>query len=140
MEPISVERDVWIAAPLERVWDILTDPHHMEQWWGDQWQFSSRSEGGTVTFGEGDEASHAMIAVFDAPHRFVLQWQAGVGWPAITSEFTLLDDNNGTRLHVCESGFEQFDEDVRQQRIDGNEKGYQQVLSDLKAHVEAQHA
>ncbi len=137
MEQPTVERDVWIAAPPEKVWDILTDPRHMEQWWGDKWQFSSRAAGGTVTFGDPADASHAAITVFDAPTRFVLQWQASAGWPALVTEYSLVEENGGTRVYVSESGFEQFGDDVRQKRLDQTSEGYQQVLSDLKVYVEA---
>ena len=138
MEQIAIKRDVWIEAPREKVWNILTDPVHIEQWWGEKWAFSARSVGGAVTFGEPDDASHATIAVFDAPSRFVLQWQAGADWPAMTTEFTLAEESGGTRVHVRESGFEQFDEDVRQKRLEQNENGYRTVMQDLKTYVEAQ--
>ena len=31
----SIERTILIAAPIERVWDIVTTPEHMGRWFGD---------------------------------------------------------------------------------------------------------
>ena len=31
----TIERDILIAAPIERVWEIVTTPEHIGQWFGD---------------------------------------------------------------------------------------------------------
>ena len=31
----TIERNIFIAAPIERVWDIVTPPEHMGRWFGD---------------------------------------------------------------------------------------------------------
>ena len=31
----TIEREILIAAPIERVWEIVTTPEHMGQWFGD---------------------------------------------------------------------------------------------------------
>ena len=136
MQPTAVERAVWIAAPREQVWDILTDPQHMEQWWGDQWQFSSRGVGGTITFGHGDDAYYATITSFDAPNRFVFEWHGNAEFPPMTTEFVLTEENGGTRVNVRDAGFEKLSAEVRQQRIDQTGSGYEIVLAELKKRVE----
>jgi uncharacterized protein YndB with AHSA1/START domain len=32
MEKLVVERSIWIAAPRERVWQAVTDPEQLAQW------------------------------------------------------------------------------------------------------------
>ena len=31
----TIEREIVIAAPVERVWEIVTEPEHMGRWFGD---------------------------------------------------------------------------------------------------------
>ena len=40
----SIERTIYIDAPVERVWTIVTEPEHLGQWFGDAG--ASRAPGG----------------------------------------------------------------------------------------------
>ena len=34
MTPDRIEREILIAAPVERVWEVLTEPEHIAVWFG----------------------------------------------------------------------------------------------------------
>ena len=42
----TIEREIVIAAPVERVWEIVTEPEHMGRWFGDA---GAERDGDTIT-------------------------------------------------------------------------------------------
>jgi uncharacterized protein YndB with AHSA1/START domain len=142
MQPLSVEKSIWINAPRERVWQAITTPAQINQWWGgnDHWAFSALEVGAAVTFGYGSEAMQATIAVVDPPRQFSIKWppQAQYHMIDIYTIYQLEEENGGTRVTVTETGFEALPDDIRQTRFDQTAKGYATVLDGLKAHVEGQ--
>jgi uncharacterized protein YndB with AHSA1/START domain len=139
MEPLTVERSIWIAARRERVWSAITDPAQLEVWFapGSKWEIPALKVGGVVKFynTETDIAVHT-IQTLDPPHEFSLSWQEE-GKPMRTT-FKLEEEKNGTRVIIQESGFEQLAPEVRQKRFNETAKGYGMSLENLKTHVEAQ--
>lgn len=137
-QPLNVERSIWIKAPIERVWKAVTED--IQQWWGgdDRWEIPKLELGGQVSFGFGDETMFATIGVLDAPHKFSIQWPPQEQYHSISmsTTYVLAEENGGTRVTVTETGFEQLPDDVRQKRYDSTSKGYDSVLTGLKAHVE----
>ncbi len=139
MEKISVERNIWIAAPPTRVWQAITDPKQLGKWWPpDEWSISTLQIGGKVQFGPDDEAAYATIEALDPPNQWMLRWEANPKFPvtSMTTRFVLATENGGTSLTVTESGFESLPDEVRQTRVDETGKGYTMVLNDLKAFLE----
>lgn len=139
MEPLTVERSIWIAARRERVWSAITDPSQLEVWFapGSKWEITALKIGGIVKFynTETDIAVHTIEAL-DPPREFSLSWQED-GKPMRTT-FKLEEEKNGTRVTIQESGFEQLAPEIRQKRFNETAKGYGMSLENLKAHVEGQ--
>ena len=46
MSTDTIEREIVIAAPVERVWEIVTEPEHMGRWFGDA---GAERDGDTIT-------------------------------------------------------------------------------------------
>lgn len=140
MEPLAVERSVWIAARPEQVWQAITDPEHMNRWWGgdDHWAWTALQVGTPITFGHDDDVMVATIAVVDPPRRFTMQWppQAPYSATTMSTDYRLEEADAGTRVIVVEAGFEALPDDIRAQRLDSTAQGYETVLADLKAYVE----
>lgn len=138
MEKLTVERNIWIKAPRERVWKAITE--EIQQWWGgeDRWEISTLEVGGTIKFGYGDEMMLAKIDVMDAPRQFTIQWPPQEQYHSILiyTTYLLAEENGGTRVTVSETGFELLPDDVRQKRYDSTLAGYETVLAGLKTHVE----
>lgn len=140
MEPLTVERSIWINAPRERVWRAITETEQIRQWWGQYWNIPALEVGATVEFGEVDDPMHATIAVLDPPREFSLQWPPQPQYHSIDmyTTFRLEEENGGTRVTVTETGLEAIPESIRQERFEATLRGYETVLADLKTHVERQ--
>ncbi len=113
MKPDRIEREIVIAAPVGRVWQILTASEHVGLWFGQgQPADIDLRPGGTMVL---DHGVHGLfptrIVTVEEPHRFSYRWASGFpGEPATEDnstlvEFTLTADGDKTRLVVVESGF-----------------------------------
>lgn len=137
---LEVEQTIWIAAARERVWQALTDPKWLNEWWAPMvWTISSLETGAEVTFGDGTFLSVATIEILEPPSTFGLAWKPDTAWPEIERHdipprtvYVLEEHDGGTRVTVTESGFESVPETLRQRRIDMSTRGYRQVLIGLK--------
>ena len=89
-----IQRDVLIAAPPEVVWEVVTEPEHVRQWMSDA-AFEARA-GTTGTIG----THEIRIEDVEPPRRFSFRWES------LLVEFTLSEEDGGTRLSLVESGFE----------------------------------
>jgi uncharacterized protein YndB with AHSA1/START domain len=138
MEPLSVERSIWIKAPRERVWRAITDSQQLQQWWGDYWEITRLEMGATVKFGEADDPMSATIDVLDPPRQFSLLWPPQPQYHSIKifTTFVLAEEKDGTRVTVTETGFEALPDDIRQTRFDQTAQGYSTVLEALKGLLE----
>ena len=89
-----IERDILIAAPPGVVWEVITEPGHVTQWFSDAAFEASPGATGSI-------AGHEIrIEEVEPPHRFSFSWEA------LLVEFTLTPEDGGTRLSLVESGFE----------------------------------
>jgi uncharacterized protein YndB with AHSA1/START domain len=98
-----VRKEIVLPSPREEVWDALTDPERLEDWFANEVELDLRP-GGAATFrwGNGEER-HATITELEPEERLVFEWdEDGTGSEA-TVEFTLEDDVDGTRLTVVET-------------------------------------
>lgn len=140
MNKLTVEHNIWINAPRERVWQAVTQAEQIRQWWGgDHWEISKLEVGGVVKFGDPDDLMLATIEVVEPPHQFSIQWPPQPQYHSIPvfTTYVLNEENGGTRVTVTETGFEALPDDIRQQRYDSTAKGYATVLEGLKQYIEA---
>jgi uncharacterized protein YndB with AHSA1/START domain len=134
----SIEREITIAAPVERVWDILTEPEHMGAWFGDA---GAERTGDTIKMTWKDHGTAELRVVrSERPHVFAYRWDAsdpGIGDTLV--EFTLTPEGDGTRLRVVESGWLslQTGADRQEQLRQGNVSGWQHELGDLERYVQS---
>ena len=132
----SIEREIVIAAPVERVWDIVTEPEHMGRWFGDA---GAESDGATITMRwEQHGAAELRVVREERPHAFAYRWDAnepGVGDTLV--EFTLTPEGDGTRLRVVESGFASLttSPDEQERLREGNVGGWAHELGDLERYA-----
>ncbi|WP_345630167.1 SRPBCC domain-containing protein [Rugosimonospora acidiphila] len=144
MSEDRIEREVVIAAPLERVWSLVAEPGF--------WVAEPASASGTVAR-EGDSmvARNAQYGDFPVrveqvqpPTYLAYRWASAFAGQELREdnstlvEFTLTPEGDKTRLRVVESGFAALagSEDLRVQAVTGNTKGWLEVLDALKARAE----
>lgn len=139
-----IEREVVIAAPPERVWEIITQAEHVGTWFGDSAEIDLRP-GGTIVFRwEKYGTQYATIEKIDEPRYFSYRWKPGVTGEKPSSadstlvEFTLTPHEGQTRLCVVETGFSRLalNENKRAEQFENNTEGWAMQLRDLQEYVQ----
>jgi uncharacterized protein YndB with AHSA1/START domain len=138
MESISIERSIWINAPRERVWQALTDPAQVEQWFAPGTAFkSSGSEAGAKLYIEdpdtGAELYTQILEVVEPPNRLVLRSESE---PHFRTGYVLKEENGGTRVLFTFSGYEGLPEAERKPMMQENDAGFELMLGNIKAFIE----
>lgn len=142
----SVEREVLIEAPPEVVWQVITEPRHIERWFVDQAELDPRPGGdGLYTFRHtptGEHVYRLQVVSVDRPRRFVYRWMHPEGVsPAegnsVLVEFTLTAEGNGTRLRVVESGIQALEwaEHEKARYVQDHNNGWVRILGRLQEYA-----
>jgi uncharacterized protein YndB with AHSA1/START domain len=139
-----IEREIVVAAPAERLWELLTRPEHIANWFeGMQVELELRPGGTTVLTSQEFGKFHAIVEQVEPPRRFAYRWARHPDTPlseasATLVEFTLTPAGDGTRVQLVESGFSGTDAlKVDQARhAEANSQGWRQVLENLRRYGE----
>jgi uncharacterized protein YndB with AHSA1/START domain len=138
----TIERELLLPAPPERVWDALTDPTQVSQWLGTEAEIELRP-GGAAAFGWPEEGRFlARVEDVDRPRRFSFRWAHECDTPVDQGPntlvaFTLEPFGAGTRLRLKESGFASLPEKIQAQALRDNSAGWQEELADLARYLES---
>ena len=93
-----IRREIVLPAPREEVWEALTDPDRLADWFANDVDFDLRPGGGaSFRWSNGEERS-ATVTEIDPERRLAFEWE-----DEGEVEFTLADDVDGTRLTVVET-------------------------------------
>ena len=133
----TIEREIVIAAPPERVYAIVTQPEHMGAWFGDA---GAERDGDTIKmrWAEHGEAELRVIRS-EPPTGFAYRWDANVAGIGDTLvEFTLATEGDRTRVTVVESGWTKLRTSAEEQaRLrEGNVGGWKHELGDLEHYAQ----
>jgi uncharacterized protein YndB with AHSA1/START domain len=144
MSEDRIERETLIAAPLERVWSLVTQPGF--------WVADEASLPGTVAReGESMVAKNRQHGDFpvrvekvEPPTYVAYRWASAFPGEDLREdnstlvEFTLTAEGAQTRLRVVESGFAALagSEELRSQAMKDNTGGWPEVLDAFKKRVE----
>lgn len=139
-----IEREVVVAAPPERVWQIITQAEHVGKWFGDSAEVDLRPGGTIVLRWEKYGTHYATIEKIDEPRYFSYRWNPGVtdqkpsDADSTLVEFTLTPHEGQTRLRVVETGFSRLsrNESERAEQFESNTEGWAIKVSSLQAYVE----
>jgi len=136
----AVERSIWIDAPRERVWQAITDPAKIGQWFspGTEWHSSGLHVGGRLSVYNTETNSEMytqVIDVVDAPRRLVTRAEDP---PQHVTLWTLNEEDGGTRLTLTFTGFENEPDDARHNNMEQNAFGFGMMMENLKAQVEGE--
>lgn len=114
MEHGTIERTIQIDASPKVVFDVVSSPAHLREWWPDEAEFSpTPGAPGRIGFAQGDNSmAWEQFTVVDAiPHRsFSFRWTHTEGSAAAADNsylvtFELEPAGNGTLLRLTETGF-----------------------------------
>jgi uncharacterized protein YndB with AHSA1/START domain len=98
---MEVTRELVFPAPAQEVWEALTDPEQLEEWFANDVELDPREGGEGVFRWENGEERHATVLVVEPGERLVLDWDDDG-----EVEFTLEEVETGTRLFVRETSRE----------------------------------
>ncbi|WP_354242631.1 SRPBCC domain-containing protein [Agromyces sp. PvR057] len=118
----TVRRTIRIAAPVETVWQAVTEPAHISRWFG-RTELDGAGPGarGSITF-EGYGRVPLAIEAVDAPRSITYRWGNDDALGTLRDEldehatvftFTLESVDDGTELTVVETGFDRTSDPVR---------------------------
>jgi uncharacterized protein YndB with AHSA1/START domain len=98
---MEVEREITLDAPPEEVWEALTEPERLEEWFAKDVVFDLE-RGGTFRWGDG-ETRHAIVEEAVPERRLAIRWWDPDGSEESEVTFTLVAVPAGTRLVVTET-------------------------------------
>lgn len=135
-----VTRTIAVRAPIEVVWECLTDPASLADWFGDSATFpDGTGESATGSFGWSDAGEFpARIERAEAPRVWAFRWGRR-GEPlsdesSTLATFTLERVDGGTRVTVVETGFERLGDEIAvRAALADNREGWTSELDELIA-------
>lgn len=135
----TIEQDITIAAPIATLWDVITRPEYMSQWFGCQVDIEVRPGGrGKLTWNENLQAPVEIVEV-EKPHLFSFRWVAPDEQTASTHQqtlvaFRLTEAGAETRLTLTESGFEALDLTAEEKAtlVANHTPGWEEFLSNVQ--------
>lgn len=115
MEYASIEREIIVDADPDVVFDVVSKPEHLREWWPDEVDLDSEVGGeGRISF-RGNTAADTItqrmtIVEMRPPNHFAFRWTHAAGEPAaIDNSFLVVFDiqpfGHGTRVRMTETGF-----------------------------------
>jgi uncharacterized protein YndB with AHSA1/START domain len=95
---MEITREIELSAPREEVWEALTDPERLEDWFANEVELDATPGGsGYFRWTNGEERS-AVVERVEPEERLVLRWEDDG-----MVELRLEDTGTGTRVVVRET-------------------------------------
>jgi len=95
---MQVEREIVFPESPEKLWEALTEPERLEEWFATEVELDPRPGGsGVFRWGDGEE-QRATVREAEPGERLVLDWDDG---GEVVLELEEVED--GTVLHVVET-------------------------------------
>lgn len=141
MDHGTLEREIHIDAAPDIVFDVVSSPEHLREWWPDEADYPVEPGGaGHITFGD----KRVQFTVVDAipPTLFSFRWAHTEGETAAAGNsflvvFELEPAGDGTRLKMTETGFRErgWDEAKIAAEYTEHETGWDFFLPRLPAYT-----
>lgn len=145
---LMIKRVIELSAPIHQVWLALTDHEQFGDWF--KVRLDSPFQVGKVSAGEvtypGYEGMKfwARPEVMDSPTCFQFIWPieetTSPDDPHLMSktthvEFCLSEQDTGTTLTLCESGFEKLYEEIRDRAFAQNSEGWDAQMGNIEQYL-----
>ena len=111
---MQVEREVLIDAPIERVWEVLTDPRHFTEWYASGGAEIDLRPGGRMVMRWDEHGEFlAVVERVEPPRVFAYRFArvpdaSPTPGNSTLATFTLAEEAGATRVRVVETGFEEL--------------------------------
>ncbi|MEU8664409.1 SRPBCC family protein [Actinoplanes philippinensis] len=142
MEYGSIEREIYIEAAPEIVFQVVSDPGHVRQWWPDDAEYEVvPGSTGRIVFGDcshGGAAEQFTVVDVQPPKLFSFRWthpegEAAAAGNSFLVTFDLTPRGDGTLLRMSETGFRErgWTEAVAAEAWRDHVRGWDQFLPRL---------
>lgn len=148
MEFGSIEREIHVEAAPEVVYEVISTPEHMIQWWPDEAELEALPGGtGVLTFGDRSSPQAKVVSMTvveaDPPKRFSFRWVYEDGTAPTPSNsllvtFDLAASDAGTVLRFRETGFRErgWEAAVLEEAYRDHVRGWDHFLPRLVSYVD----
>jgi uncharacterized protein YndB with AHSA1/START domain len=142
MEFGVIEREIYIDASPDVVFEVVSKPEHVAQWWPDEAAYEvTPGAGGTITFGK-DTVEQLTVVEVQPPSRFQFRWTHPAGTVAAAGNsllvtFELSASGGGTLLRMTETGFREMGWEVAvlEERFNDHVSGWSFFLPRLAPYL-----
>lgn len=147
MEYGSIEREIHVEASPEIVFEVISSPVHLTEWWPDEATVDpTPGATGELVFGRGDDprAHVAAITVVDAEpgRRFSFRWvypegEVATGTNSLLVTFELTPSGTGTLVRMTETGYRErgWEVAVLEETYRDHVSGWDHVIPQLGEYV-----
>lgn len=110
----TIEREIHVEATPEVVFEVLTSPEHLSQWWTDDATVEARTDAvGELVWGDRAHVAPIVVVKADPPHVFSFRWCHSGGEidgsaDSLLVTFELTAVGAGTTLRLTETGFREM--------------------------------
>jgi uncharacterized protein YndB with AHSA1/START domain len=110
----SIEREIRIEAAPEVVYEVLSTPEHLREWWPDEAELEAvPGATGSVGFRQAEGMKDVALTVVEAepPRRFAFRWdydaEVATADNSLLVTFDLVPVDGGTLLRFAETGYDE---------------------------------
>lgn len=127
-----IEQTINIAAPQATVWQVITEPRYIAQWFSDEAELDARVGGKGVLRWKTLGTSPIEIIAVDQPSFFSYRWVSpDANGKSTTIEFYLSEQDGQTTLRLVERGLDGLDAADKATLIGRRVSGWQHFLGKL---------
>jgi uncharacterized protein YndB with AHSA1/START domain len=147
MEYGSIKREIHVDASPEVVYEVLSLPEHLREWWPDEAHLEAiPGATGVISFGDSSRPESKVVPLTvieaDPPRRFSFRWaydQGEAPTPAnsLLVTFELIPSGAGTLLGFTEEGFREqgWEAAVLEEQYREHSAGWDHFLPRLVTYV-----
>lgn len=146
----TITRDIVINASPETVYDVISRPEHMAEWFSDEADFEAiEGARGVLVWRDKEtrqeDTVEVTVVTADRPHLFAFRWispdrqrATPTATGSVLVEFRITAEPDGTRLVVNESGLDavDWDESAKAAYVADHSEGWASFLPKLRAYAE----
>lgn len=148
MEYAGIDREIHIDAPPEVVFEVVSRPEHIRQWWQVDTDIEPRPGAtGELAWSDGDNpranVEPITVVVAEPPRVFTFRWTHPAGEEAVDGNsllvtFELVPSGSGTILRLSETGFRErgWEAAVLEQKYQEHVIGWGVFVPRIAAHAE----
>lgn len=108
----SIEREIHVEASPEVVFEVVSSPEHVSEWWTDDARYEVRQGAvGELVWGDRVNVVPMMVVRAEPPRLFSFRWcypeVAGAGSSMLVT-FELVPQGSGTLIRLTETGFREM--------------------------------